>query len=62
MEYTDQSFEITKNQFNYLLPIYGNQATKQLLQKIDRKIDKFYFIGTYYQYLDLLNRCKYLND
>ena len=60
MNIKDYSFQITKEQFNYLLPIYGHQGTNQLLQKVDRKIDKFYFIGTHEQYLDLLNRCKYL--
>jgi hypothetical protein len=56
----DYSFQITKNQFNYLLPIYGHEGTNQLFQRIDRKIEKFYFIGTYNQFLELLNRCKYL--
>jgi hypothetical protein len=56
----DYSFQITKNQFNYLLPIYGHEGTNQLLQRVDRKIDKFYFIGTNQDFLELLNRCKYL--
>jgi hypothetical protein len=56
----DYSFQITKKQFNYLLPIYGHEGTNQLLQRVDRKIDKFYFIGTNENFLELLNRCKYL--
>ena len=56
----DYSFQITKKQFNYLLPIYGYEGTNQLFQRVDRKIDKFYFIGTNQEYLELLNRCKYL--
>ena len=57
----DYSFQITLQQYNYLLPIYGNVGTKQLLTRIDRKIDKYYFIGSNDEYLDLLNRCKYIN-
>jgi hypothetical protein len=56
----DYSFQINKKQFNYLLPIYGHEGTNQLLQRVDRKIDKFYFIGTNQDFLELLNRCKYL--
>ena len=54
------SFQITKKQYNYLLPIYGICKTNQLLHRIDRKIDKYYFIGTDEQYIDLLHRCSYL--
>ena len=56
----DYSFQITKKQFDYLLPIYGHKGTNQLVQRVDRKIYKFYFIGTYEGFLELLNRCKYL--
>ena len=52
----DYSFQINKKQFDYLLPIYGYEGTNQLFQKID----KFYFIGTHEEFLQLLNRCKYL--
>lgn len=54
------SFQITQKQYNYLLPIFGNCGTKQLLSRVDRKIEKYYFIGTYMEYQDLLNRCAYL--
>jgi len=54
------SYQLTKKQYNYLLPIFGNIGTKQLLSRIDRKIEKYFFIGTNEQYLDALNRCKYL--
>lgn len=56
----DYSFPITLVQYNYLLPIYGNVGTKQLLYRIDRKYDKYFFIGNDEEYLDLLNRCKYI--
>lgn len=55
-----QSFQISKQQYDYLLPIYGIIGSNQLHYRTDRKIDKFYFIGTRSEYLDLLNRCKYL--
>jgi hypothetical protein len=54
------SFQINKKQFDYLLPIYVHKGTNQLVQRVDRKIDKFYFIGTNQDFLELLNRCKYL--
>ena len=57
----DYSFQLTKNQYNYLLPVLGNCGTKQLFYRIDRKIEKYYFIGSYDGYKDLLNRCKYIN-
>lgn len=57
----DYSFQITKNQYDYLIPIYGNSASGKLLCSIDRKIEKYYFIGSNYDYIDLLNRCKYLD-
>lgn len=56
----DYSFQITLEQYNYLLPIFGNIGTKQLVARVDRKINKYYFIGTNDEYLDLLNRCKYI--
>ena len=55
-----ESFQLTKKQYDYLLPIYGNIGTKQLLSRIDRKVEKYFFIGTHSEYLELLNRCKYL--
>lgn len=55
-----QSFQINKKQYDYLLPVFGKDGSDKLLSRIDRKVDKFYFIGTYEEYLDLLNRCKYI--
>jgi hypothetical protein len=57
----DYSFQLTKNQYNYLLPVLGNCFSKQLFSRIDRKIEKYYFIGNHDNYKDLLNRCKYIN-
>lgn len=57
----EYSFQITKKQYNYLLPIFGNIGTKKMLAIIDRKIDKYFFIGNQESYLDLLGRCKYLD-
>ncbi len=54
----DSSYQITKKQYDYLLPVMRDK----LLFRTDRKIDKFYFIGTYEEYKYLLDRCKYLKD
>lgn len=56
----DYSFQITKKQHDYLLPIFGNCGLKKLLSVVDRKIEKFYFIGNHEEHRDFLNRCKYL--
>jgi hypothetical protein len=56
----EYSFQITKKQYDYLLPIFGNTGSKKMLSKIDRRIDKYFFIGTQESYLDLLKRCKYI--
>lgn len=55
------SYQITKKQYDYMLPIYGIPALNKLHSRIDRKIEKFYFIGTENEYLEMLNRCKYIN-
>lgn len=57
----DYSFQITQKQYNYLLPVFGNVGSKQMLCRIDRKVEKYYFIGNNEEFIDLLNRCKYLN-
>jgi len=54
------SFQITKKRYDYLLPIYGNIGSCQLLHKVDRKVDKYYFIGTDEEYKELLHRCEYM--
>lgn len=56
----DYSHVITREQYNYLLPIYGNSGTKQFLSRVDRKVEKYYFIGTKEEYIELLVRCRYI--
>jgi hypothetical protein len=56
----EYSFQITKKQHDYLLPVFGICGTNKLTCRIDRKIEKFFFIGTEDDYKDLLNRCAYL--
>ena len=56
----DSSFQITKKQYDYLLPIFGNIGTRKLLLRSVRGVDSYYFIGTQEDYIELLNRCKYL--
>lgn len=54
-------FQINKDKYNYLLPIYGNIGFGKFLVKsniLGHEI--YYFIGTNEEYKDLLNRCKYL--
>ena len=56
------SFEITKERYNYMLPIYGIEGMlgDRMLRRVERGIEKFFFIGTKSEYEDFLNRCKYL--
>jgi hypothetical protein len=57
----DHSFQITKKQYDYLLPVLGNCGSKQLFSRVDRKVEKYYYIGSCNDYEEVLNRCKYLN-
>jgi len=57
----DCSFQITKKQYDYLLPVFGSCGSKQLFSRIDRGIEKYYFIGDHDSHKDLLNICKYIN-
>jgi hypothetical protein len=57
----DYSFQITKKQYDYLLPVLENYGSKQLFSRVDRKVEKYYYIGSYNDYKEVLNRCKYLN-
>ena len=58
MGYTrDYPFKITREQYNYLLPIYGLASGNY---KITERPEGCFFIGTRSEYLDLLDRCKYL--
>jgi hypothetical protein len=54
------SFQISRKQYNYLLPVFGNCGSQKLLSKMDRKVEKYYFIGDQGEYKDMLNRCRYL--
>jgi len=54
------SHQISKKQFDYLLPVYNTTTKRRLFQRIDRGVDKFYFLGTNDEYKDMLNRCAYL--
>jgi hypothetical protein len=56
----DYSFQITKTQYDYLLPVLGNSGTKQLMTRVDRKVEKHFFIGTKEGYKDLLIRCRFI--
>lgn len=59
----EQSYTITEKQYNYLLPVFGLASNNpKLLRRIDRGIEKYYFIGTHAEHADMLARCKYLDD
>ena len=62
----EYSHTITQQQYNYLLPIFGvsAQGRSRLLHRYisTQKVDCYYFIGTHEDFLDMLNRCKYLTD
>ena len=53
----ESSYSITQQQYNYLLPVFGIVAQNRLLERQG----KHFFIGNNEDYLDALNRCKYLN-
>ena len=53
----EYSFKITKEQYNYLLHIYGLASGNY---KIIERANGYFFIGTESEYFDLLDRCKYL--
>jgi len=61
----EYSHTITEQQYNYLLPVFGNAAqgrTRLLHRHISsQKRDSYFFIGTHEDFLDMHNRCKYLN-
>lgn len=56
----DQSYTLTEKQYDYLLPIFGICAPG--VTKLLHRQNRYFFIGTYEEYMDALNRCKYLND
>ena len=53
----DESYKITKEQYNYLLP---TELKPKLLCRNAGGKEYHYFIGTFEGYKDVLNRCKYL--
>jgi hypothetical protein len=54
----DNSYKITEKQYNYLLPVFGLSAKG--VTKLHTSRGQYYFIGTYEEHKDMLNRCKYL--
>lgn len=55
----ESSYTITKKQNDYLLPIFGISA--QGKTKLLERVNSYFFIGTHTEYLDMLNRCKFLD-
>lgn len=61
----DYAFRLTKEQYNYLLPI----CRKKLLYvyngitlKSGKVLDLYSFIGSKEEHIDIINRCKYLDE
>lgn len=57
-----QCFEITKAKYDYLCRIYGNAGCYKpgrLRTKQDKRFGKeyYFFIGTYSEYAEMLDRC-----
>ena len=56
----EYSFQINRERYNYLLPVFGITAKNKLICRIDRKVEKYFFIGSEDDHRDLLIRCKYI--
>lgn len=54
----DKSYSITKSQYDYLLPVFG--VAGMLKTRLLTSNNRYYFIGSYIDYLDMLSRCFYL--
>lgn len=54
------SYPITKEQYDYLLPVFGNIGSKKLLMRSNAFGEQYFFIGTHEEHIDMLNRCKYM--
>lgn len=48
-----QSYQITKEKYDYMLAVCR--------EKLSMRNGQYYFIGSYVDYLDFLNRCKYIH-
>lgn len=56
-------YQITREQYNYLLPVFGPSGLcgpGKLMTRIERNTEKYYFIGDHEDYTDALNRSKYM--
>lgn len=66
--YAYHNYEISKEQYNYMLPVYSRCAYENVMLKesiydnpiIVERSDKYMFCGTPEDYKDMLERCKYL--
>lgn len=60
---TFQNFKISKEVYNYLLPVYGPGSKDSGFDMecfITEKNGQYFFIGTERDYKDMLERIKYL--
>jgi hypothetical protein len=59
LKYDMSSHPITQKQRNAMLAVPGFRG-KMLTKNLPNGTQKFFFIGSNEEHLDLLNRCKYL--
>lgn len=58
-----RNYEISKEEYNYLLPIYGKCAKDNGMRNeafIIERNDKYFFCGTEMDYKEMKERCEYL--
>lgn len=63
--YSILSFRITKEQYDYLLPVFRSKllyVANGIHMKSGEIKDLYAFTGTKEDYTDILNRCKYLDS
>lgn len=58
-------YQISKQVYNYLLPIYGLSAEGKLMGKMSTMrqtdgSDRYLFFGSYEDFKDAMIRCKYM--
>lgn len=64
--YAFRNYEISKEEYNYLLPIYGRCAFDNGFPKvcgnpfIIEREERYFFCGTTQDYKEMKERCKYI--
>jgi len=53
-------YEVSKQIYDYLLPIYGLSANGNLCGKLHNRNNIYFFVGSYDEFKEAMNRCKYI--